>query len=185
MSATADELKQFMTRLADGDRAAFSLLHLEIKPRVYAVCRAMLQNDQDAQDALQHVMEKLFARASVYDRTRPVLPWVLGIAAWECRAYRQKRKRRHESALPDDDDVCFATDELDEKLTRAELQRLAGRALQTLSAADQEVLTATFWDEAVVAGVAGATVRKRRERAIDRLRASFRRLYGFECNADG
>jgi RNA polymerase sigma-70 factor (ECF subfamily) len=180
VTATADELRQFMTRLADGDRAAFPLLYPEIKPRVYALCRAMLQNDEDAQDALQHVMEKLFARASAYDRARPVLPWVLGIAAWQCRAYRQKRKRRLESALPQDDDTCFASDELNEELARAELQQLTRSALQTLSITDQEVLTATFWDEAVVSGAAGATVRKRRERALDRLRASFRRLYGFE-----
>jgi len=42
---------------------------------------------------------------------------------------------------------------------------------------DRETLTATFWEEA--ATTSGATLRKRRERALDRLRESFRKLYGF------
>lgn len=50
-------------------------------------------------------------------------------------------------------------------------------ALGNLSALDRETLTATFWEEA--ATTSGATLRKRRERALDRLRESFRKLYGF------
>lgn len=180
MALTADELGAFMTRLADGDRTAFPFVYTEVQPRVHAICRAMLQNDADAQDAMQNVMQKVFTRAASYDRARPVLPWVLGIAAWECRAFRQKRTRRRESAVPHGEVGTLATEEMDEEVVRTELGQLARRALQTLSVADQEVLIATFWDEAVVSETGAATVRKRRERALARLRASFRRLYGFE-----
>ena len=51
-------------------------------------------------------------------------------------------------------------------------------ALGELSEADRETLIATFWDEA--ASVSGATLRKRRERALDRLRKTFGRLYGLD-----
>ena len=40
-----------------------------------------------------------------------------------------------------------------------------------------EDLVATLLDETTASG---ATLRKRRERALDRLRASFRRLYGLD-----
>lgn len=178
MQLNPDELLRLMTRLADGDRAAFAPLYVDLKPRVHALCRAMLGHEQDAEDAMQHALEKLFARASSYERGRPVIPWVLGIAAWECRAQRQKRKRRKEGPLAEVEPPLLVSDELSEEVARADLQRLAKAAMAALSEADREVLTATFWDEATLAGVTGATMRKRRERALDRLRVSFRRLYG-------
>jgi RNA polymerase sigma-70 factor (ECF subfamily) len=48
--------------------------------------------------------------------------------------------------------------------------------MEGLSEADRETLLASFWDEA--SDVSGATLRKRRERAVKRLRDAFRRLYG-------
>jgi len=47
-----------------------------------------------------------------------------------------------------------------------------------LSDSDRETLVATFWDEA--ASVQGPTLRQRRERALTRLRASFRKIYGLD-----
>jgi RNA polymerase sigma-70 factor (ECF subfamily) len=49
-------------------------------------------------------------------------------------------------------------------------------AVGELSPTDRETVIATFWDES--AAVSGATFRKRRERALQRLRDSWRRLYG-------
>jgi RNA polymerase sigma-70 factor (ECF subfamily) len=54
----------------------------------------------------------------------------------------------------------------------------AMNAMGTLSDSDQETLVSTYWDTATSAG--GATFRKRRERALTRLRDSFRRLYGLD-----
>jgi RNA polymerase sigma-70 factor (ECF subfamily) len=180
VNTAADELSSQMCRLAVGDRSAFVPLYVALKPRVQALCRAMLRHEQDAEDAMQHVMEKIFARASSYDPARPVVPWALGIAAWECRTFRQKRKRRREDALSDEPGALPGRPGHSEEIERSELQRLAFSTLNTLSDNDREVLKATFWDEATAAGVTGATLRKRRERALERLRASFRRLYGFE-----
>jgi RNA polymerase sigma-70 factor (ECF subfamily) len=52
----------------------------------------------------------------------------------------------------------------------------ARHALGELSPQDRETLVATFWEEAT--NVTGATLRKRRERALTRLRDAFKRLYG-------
>jgi RNA polymerase sigma-70 factor, ECF subfamily len=59
---------------------------------------------------------------------------------------------------------------------RRELVQAAVGALGELSPEDREALIATYWEEA--ASVSGAALRKRRERALKRLRDTFKRLYG-------
>jgi len=104
------------------------------------------------------------------------LPWALGIASWECRTILRRRARRRE--VPDDGALLLATTDGQEEQVERQLVEAAVTALGTLSDADKETLLATFWDEA--ASVRGATLRKRRERALVRLRAAFRRLYGLD-----
>jgi RNA polymerase sigma-70 factor (ECF subfamily) len=58
------------------------------------------------------------------------------------------------------------------------MTRAALTAMTELSELDQETLLASFLEESATAS--GATFRKRRERALDRLRTAFRRLYGFD-----
>ena len=66
----------------------------------------------------------------------------------------------------------------DDDYARDELVRAAVEVMGTLSDTDKETLLSTFWEEA--ASVGGATLRKRRERALSRLRDAFRRLYGID-----
>jgi RNA polymerase sigma-70 factor (ECF subfamily) len=139
-------------------------------------CRGLLRSDADAADAAQQAMAKILERASDYDAARPAMPWALAIAAWECRTLARKRVRRGEVA--EDSAGDLGGGETEEDLVRRDLVQAAASALGGLSPDDQETLIATFWDEAPA--IPGATFRKRRERALDRLRAGFRRLYGFE-----
>jgi RNA polymerase sigma-70 factor (ECF subfamily) len=169
-----------MERVALGDREAFTPLFRALKPRVHVLCRALLRHEQDAEDAMQLAMEKIFSRASTYERGKSVTPWALAIAAWECRGFRQKRRRRREEELDQTTLTMLSGPDLDQDIVRAELSRAASAALETLSEQDREVLVATFWDEASIAGVTPATLRKRRERALDRMRVAFRRLYGLD-----
>ncbi len=173
MSDPGAELDLLLYRLADGDRSAFTPAFRLLWPKLRTLCQGMLKNEADAADAAQQALEKVLTRASEYDRSRPALPWALGIAAWECRTLLRKRSRRRE--LPEDAAVP-ATTETEEELARRELMRAAVSALGELSADDREALVATYWEEA--ASVSGATLRKRRERALGRLREAFRRLYG-------
>ena len=135
----------------------------------------MLKNDADAADAAQHALEKVLTRCGDYDRKRPALPWALAIAAWECRTFMRKRTRRRE--LPEEHAPELGTGS-EEELAERELMKAAAVALGELSAQDREALLATFWQEAT--NVAGATLRKRRERALKRLRDTFKRLYGLD-----
>ena len=170
--ASPDEL---MARLADGDRSAFTPVFRQLWGPTLRLCQAMLRSDADAQDAAQQAMEKILARASDYDKSRPALAWSLAIAAWECRTIIRKRVRRRETS---DDGALngLAAPDLSEQVVRDDLTRLAQSALGALSESDQQVLLETFWEEAKE--TAPPAQRKRRQRAIARLREAFRRLYG-------
>ena len=170
------ELDQLVQRLAEGDRSAFAAAFRLLWPPVLRVCRGMLRNELDAEDAAQQAMEKILTRSSDYDPARRALPWALAIASWECRTIRRKHARSREQ--PEQAREAAAEADEEQQHIQRELVDAAVEAMGTLSDADRETLVATFWEEA--ASVQGPTLRKRRERAITRLRAAFRRLYGID-----
>jgi RNA polymerase sigma-70 factor (ECF subfamily) len=103
------------------------------------------------------------------------MPWAMAIAGWECRTLARRRSRRRETEDPGNDP---AGEHPEAEFVQRDLTAAALVALGELSAADRETLIATFWDQA--ASASGATLRKRRERALERLRTIFRRLYGLD-----
>lgn len=177
MNAIQDmTLETLVARLADGDRAAFAPIFRLLWVPVFRLCTSILNNEADASDAAQEAMVKVLARASDYDPTRPVMPWALAIAAWECRTIARRRTRRREVPDESEQESFFLHAEND--FIERDLARAALEAVGQLSVIDRETLMATFADEA--ANVSGATLRKRRERAVDRLRRTFKRLYGLD-----
>lgn len=178
MSANHDtDTNALMARLADGDRAAFTPIFRQLWPSVLRFCMSLLRNEADAADAAQQAMEKIFVRAADYDPRRAAMPWALAIASWECRTIMRKRTRRREA--PEDAAAnAIGGDDLEEELAQRELTMAAVGTLGQLSEADRETLLSTFWEEAASAG--GPTLRKRRERALTRLRVAWKRLYGLE-----
>lgn len=175
MQTDPNSLDSLMARLADGDRAAFPRVFELLREPVHRLCRGLLKNEADAADAAQEAMQKIFERASDYDKTRPAMPWALAIAGWESRTLARRRTRRRETG---DLGTDSASEHPEEVFVRRNLTAAAISALGELSEADREALVATFWEEA--ASVSGATLRKRRERALDRLRTTIRRLYGLD-----
>ncbi len=175
MSQESKELDQLIVRLAEGERSAFAPAFELLWARVHALCLSFLKHSHDADDAAQQAMEKILTRASDYDRTRPALPWALAIAAWECRTIARRTQRRREVSEEELSNVPFGV-ATDEALLRRELGDAAVSALQELSETDRATLIATYWEEAQES--AGAALRKRRQRALERLRTAFKRLYG-------
>lgn len=175
MRTELNTLDALMARLADGDRAVFARVFELLWGPIHRLCITLLKNDADAADAAQEAMQKILERASDYDKSRPAMPWAMAIAGWECRTLSRKRGRRREV---DEADHEQAGEHPEDEVVQRNLAAAAIAALGELSEADRETLIATFWDEA--ASVSGATLRKRRERALDRLRKTFRRLYGLD-----
>lgn len=168
-----EQLDALMARLADGDRSVFADVFRRLWTPTLRFCISLLKHEADAADAAQQAMARILDRASDYDRERPALPWALAIAAWECRTLRQWRSRRREVSADSAEPIGEHAEQ--EALNR-DLVRAALTALGELSEVDRETLVATFWEEGPSAS--GPTMRKRRERALKRLRVAFRRLYG-------
>ena len=168
------DLDSLMARLADGDRSAFTPVFRSLWPRTLRMCMAIVKNESDAHDAAQQSMEKILSRASEYDPSRPALPWAMAIAAWECRTILRKRARRRE--LPEDSAEEPMTLAAEDDLVLRDLVRAGLDAMGQLSASDKETIIATFWGESATAS--DAALRKRRERALHRLREAFRKIYG-------
>ena len=168
-----ESLDSLMARLADGDRAAFSIVFKLLWGPTQRLCMHLLRNEADAADAAQQAMTKILEHASDYDRHRPAMPWALAIAAWECRTVRRKLGRRRE--VPELGPNERAGEHAEEELARRDLVHAGLSAMDELSPTDRDTLIATFLDEP--GAVSGATLRKRRERALERLRSTWRRLY--------
>lgn len=163
-----------MARLADGDRDAFAPLFDRLWPVVRAFAGRVLGHDAEADDVAQRALVSVFARASEYDPVRDGLAWALGIAGWECRTSRRRAQRRREtgedielrSPMPSPEDAMITADIL------AAFDAVAG----TLAPEDRAALGLADGDDEPE--LAPAALRKRRQRALVRLRHAWSRLHG-------
>lgn len=173
------DLDDAMARLAEGDRGAFVVVFAALRPHVRRLCERSLGRGADADDAAQQALEKVFARASTFRQGHSALPWALAIAAWECRTVVRRRQRARDDGDGALEAAVSPATAPDEALLASELEACVRDALGQLSAQDRATLRATFDpDGGEAPDVCGATLRKRRERALDRLRLLWRRLDG-------
>jgi RNA polymerase sigma-70 factor (ECF subfamily) len=167
------ELDLQMARLADGDRSVFTVIYETLWPHVFLLCKAQLNHEADAADAAQSALTRIFSRAADYNVRRPALPWALAIAARECKKFICKEQGRVTGV--ELDRIAARTD-VDAEHEERRLITAVLSAIQSLSDLDREALIATYWAES--SGASGSTLRKRRARALSRLRAALWRLYG-------
>ncbi len=168
--AARRRLNTDLARLSDGDRAAAAPVFQALWPSCLQLARHALHNDADAHDAAQQALVKLFACAARFDRDRSALGWALALVTWECRTIRQQHRRRR---VDDGADVAAVADRaaVDEavfaRIDHAADVAAVVAAFVDLDAADKHTLTD------LLDGAAAGTPRdrKRRQRAIDRLRA--------------
>lgn len=161
-----------MARLADGDRDAFAPLFDRLWPIVRAFAGRVLGHDADADDVAQRALVSVFARAGEYDAARDGLAWALGITAWECRTNRRARERRRESGEAVELESPSPSPE--DALIGADILRAFDEVAGSLAPDDRAALGIDEANEEV----APATLRKRRQRALVRLRHAWSRLHG-------
>jgi RNA polymerase sigma factor (sigma-70 family) len=172
-----DRLQVLMVRLANGDRAAFEPIYEALWPVVRRFAERALAGSPDAEDAAQVAFMKLFSRVSEFDPRRDAVTWVLGVAAHECRTFRQKQRRRREDPANDGEGRASEPSPEDAAVIR-NLHAAIGEVLGDLAATDAATLRAVL-DEQRPA-VAAATFRKRVERALTRLRAAWSSRHGLD-----
>ena len=163
-----------MTAAADGDRAVLDPLFASLWLPVVTYSTRFLRDSTLAEDVAQDALVKLFGRLEQYDRERDALTWALTFATWECRTARRRLQRRAEVAASTEPSLD-GTHIVEER----ELVRAALDALEALEPRDREVIAAVLLDDDELRrSLAPATFRKRLERALGRLRTSWRSRHG-------
>lgn len=165
-----------MVRLANGDRSAMNVLVDELWPVVRSFAARGLLHEQDAEDVAQQVFLRICSRVSDFERNRDGVSWAFGIASYEILTLRRKRGRRREisgdDTLEGRPDVGASQEEM---AIRADLAEAMAHAVGQLSDEDRASLDLEMPEPGKVSG---AALRKRRQRALERLRIVWRRLYG-------
>jgi RNA polymerase sigma factor (sigma-70 family) len=168
-------IHEAMVRFADGDRSAIEVLMAELWPVLLDFARRGLASDQDAEDVAQEVFVRICSRITEFDRARDGLSWAFGIAGYEVMSQRRRQRRRREvtdlplEPYPDPGDSGEAA------LAQRQLLAALEQALGALTDDDRLMLGSVG---GAAAGVPAATHRKRKQRALERLRDVWRGLYG-------
>lgn len=90
---TADPAELVEHCLAGDARALSQFVEL-FQQRVFGLCLRMLGHRQEAEDAAQESLVRAIRYLGNWDRSRPLEPWVLMIAANRCRTARANRLKR-------------------------------------------------------------------------------------------
>ena len=85
-------------RCLAGDPTACREMVERFQADVFAICHRLLSHSHDAEDVTQEVFLRIFRSLRRWDSTRPLRPWILGIAVNRCRTWVGRRVRNPELA---------------------------------------------------------------------------------------
>jgi RNA polymerase sigma-70 factor (ECF subfamily) len=170
-----------------GDRARFAVLVRRHNQRMFRACRAVLRNDQEAEDAVQVAWLNAFRALATFRADASFRTWITRIAINE--ATSRLRKQRRLSAVPAMEEPTMNDRENPErKLYTKELARMLEREIDALPEGLRSVLVlrdVIELDTAETAGCLGIqdeNVRVRLHRArqaiASRLTSSVDELFG-------
>ncbi len=86
---TPDDLP-LITRFKNGDETAFDEIVLAYQDRIYGLCRRLLGNAHDAEDAAQDTFVKAFQNLPKFQPQASLYTWLYRIAVNTCLDYRRK-----------------------------------------------------------------------------------------------
>jgi RNA polymerase sigma-70 factor, ECF subfamily len=176
-SSRRTSIHDAMVRLSDGDRTAFPMLVDELWPVLLSFARRGVRDEVDAEDIAQEVFYRICSRIADFDPSRDGLSWAFGIARFEIMTHRRRLQRRREvydeTLLPGVEHPALSQEEL---MLQRELAIAFESTLGALT--DDDRRTLGLLEPVVTDGLGAATLRKRKQRALDRLRDLWRSLYG-------
>lgn len=176
-AARRTAISDALARLADGDRSAFAVLMAELWPVVLAFVKRTVREAADAEDIAQEVFVKVASRIADYDCGRDGLTWVYAMAAFEVRTHLRRLQRRREGPpLAEDAEPADPAPSPVDVMIDEEISTMLAGALGELSDADRALLGVGAGSPD--ATLSGTVIRKRRQRALTRLRTVWSKLYG-------
>lgn len=159
-------LQGAMGAVRDGDRAAFDAVFSALWPACRDFARRLVPDDHAAEDVAQGALCTLFNRSPHFDDSRSVLAWAFTLTAWEARTWNRRVGRRRERG---DEALASATTlaaSPEQRAGEAERLRLALEAVHQLDDDDRKAIARALTEDTP----RSATDRKRKQRALDRLK---------------
>src|SRR6266436_2661976 len=96
VSNVATEEAALVRRCLHGEPDAVRALVDRFHTEIFSLCVRLLSHRQDAEDVTQEVFLRIFRSLRRWDSSRPLKPWIVGIAVNRCRTWLSQRKRRPE-----------------------------------------------------------------------------------------
>lgn len=173
-----EDLDSAMNSLQQGDRSTFSFVFSHLWPLVLKHCQRFLHDPSVAEDVAQAALEKVFFRISTYDPTRPALPWVMAITTWEIRT-QLKKKQRERIVFTDLQEQPALGDNPEQQVLVWEYEEILRQWYTQMSPEEQQTFSyALEHEEMYDTQTKPATLRKRKQRLLQKLRAAWRTLHG-------
>ena len=104
MAEKKDEDSWLVSRFKQGDAFAFDEIVLRYQDRIYNVCRGMLGNSHDAEDAAQEVFLKAFQSLGRFKPDAALYTWLYRIAVNTCLNFKKSPFSRLLKRLFDDEE---------------------------------------------------------------------------------
>jgi RNA polymerase sigma factor (sigma-70 family) len=173
-----DLLERFRSEPGAGGHEAFRILVDRHGPMVLGLCRSVVRDPHEADDAFQATFLVLVRKAGTIRRRDTIGPWLHGVAARVAQRARQRSARRIGRELPLADDIpCPAaagtTGETAEQIVHDEIARLPESLRGPLLLGCLEGLS--YEEAACRLGLSEPTLRGRLHRARQRLAPRLRR----------
>ncbi len=179
---TSTDESDLIERFKKGDRSAFEVILLRHQDRIYNLCRYMLQDPQNAQDAAQDVFLKAYKALKDFRPDASLYTWLYRIAVTTCLDYRRKSRREVFRSEPLTEDLPsdeHSPHQLYESRKITETIQLALQKLpEKLRAAIvlREIEELSYVEIAEVLHTSVGTVKSRIWRARDQLRRLLKKI---------
>ncbi len=93
------EIDNLVQRCQQGELAAFTELFHVCETRVYRLALTILQNEQDAEDAVQDVFLRVFEQVKTFQGQAAFTTWITAVTVNICRDKLRRQKVRHAFSL--------------------------------------------------------------------------------------
>jgi RNA polymerase sigma-70 factor, ECF subfamily len=177
---TTDEASSIQ-RFKDGDLSGFEELVRKYQDRIYNICRYMIQDPHDAQDAAQDVFLKAYQNLKAFKPEASLYTWLYRIAVNTCLDY--KKRSRPEQAEDESviDDLASTDASPEQRYQSKEIGQAIQAALQKLperlraAIVLKEIEELSYEEIAAVLDTSLGTVKSRISRAREELRELLRK----------
>ncbi len=144
---SVDVPQEWILKARAGDREAFSQVVEAYQVPVYNLCRRMLGNPGEAEDAAQETFWRAFQAIGRYDPQRPFATWLLSIAAHHCIDHlrRQRLVALSLEAMPDYRDTPDPEPGPETAAEAHEREQRVAQMLQTLEPVDRAAIVMRYW----------------------------------------